>query len=207
MNSVHKERSARKRSLRFACSVAVLATALSVAGPAWGHSSARVESDDSPGPLDIVYALHDHERGRPGRLVLTIGTYERWEDALLEGPARNFIAFEFNLDVDKKRERRVFVRYKNGELVAEMFGPGYGDPSLQEPLAQVDLRRADSHSVTVAFSKRLLRRQIEEYRWVGTASFEDQESADCPTPGRQPPGLADGGYASCADFTRFIRHP
>lgn len=184
-----------------ACACAALA-ALTIVPTANAHKQTTIDVDETPGPLDIVYARLRHPEGR---IAVRIGTYEAWDDGVLERSQTNerrFVAVEFDTRQDDgaQVERRVVVTTEGGELVARMYGPGGGDP-MEEPLAEVDVRRPEGHSVNVSFPARLLGRKTTSYEWWAVTSFEAPGDADCP----KPEGPYDGGYGQCSDFTAAAR--
>lgn len=168
------------------------------AAPVAAHTWTTVDADDSAGPLDIVYARLRHPKAAAETTVKVV-TYETWDEGVLERPTggeRNFIGVEVDTRGDSGPERRIIVTTQNGELVASMYGPGWGDP-LEPPRATVEVRRPDEHSVAVTFPTRMLGRGTDSYRWAAVTSFEATDDASCP----KPEGPYDGGYGECADFT------
>ncbi len=193
----------RFRKLALIC---LIATALPL-GEASAHRDITLDKDDTEGPLDLVYAVLTHDTSG-ANIQVKAGTYEEWESALLvEGAEKRWVSFEFNLDADGIRERRIFITYIDSSLVAHMYGPGFGDPEMPHSrhIGEVEVWRPDAHSVKVAFSPRMLGRGVDAasgYRWIAGTSFEeDAIQSECAVP--DPHG--DGGYGTCRDFTRYSR--
>lgn len=171
-------------------------------GSAGAHSPAVVDPDDSEGPLDIVYAVHSHKPGKPSALRLRIGTYESWQPDQLSGEGRQFFSFEFHTDRDGMPDRRIMAWERDGVVAAEMYGQGFGEPVGEEQLGAVRVWRPDDHSLKVVFHQRLLGRGIDRLRWRGVSSFERPGHETC----RPPEPHGDGGYGTCSDFTRVVKH-
>lgn len=180
---------------------------LLVASPAWGHSQIRVDADDVEGPLDVVEVRQNHQKVPPRTIRLRLTTYETWESQVLERSSSNerrFVSFEFDTDGDTSgdAQRRVVIRYVDGQLEAGMYADGTSGDPLGPPMASVGVRRPDEHSVKVWFPRRLLGKGIRTYSWRTTTSFEAENDPTCP----KPEGPYDGGHGTCADFTPFERH-
>ena len=189
--------------------IGVLVTLLSsVAQPATGHLDVVFDDDDTSGPLDLVYTTLRDRKTETGRILTLRGTtYERWRSSVLDqGSGKRWISFEFNLERDETRERRIFVTHDEGELIARMFGPGFGDPYFTNSrfIGRADVLRPDGHSVKITFRRRMLGKGVRSFRWLATASYEEwgQFAETCPVP--EPHG--DGGYGVCRDFTKQTRH-
>lgn len=188
-----------RRTLALACAAL---SALTISPAVHAHTRTTIDVDETPGPLDIVYARLKH---REGRIAVRIGTYEAWDDDVLQRSQTNerrFVAVELDTRQDDAAqiERRVVVTTEDGELVARMYGPGAGDP-MGEPLAEVGVRRPEGHSVNVSFPARLLGRKTKAFEWWAVTSFEAPGDSECP----KPEGPYDGGYGQCSDFTAAAR--
>lgn len=189
--------------------VSLMAVGLFItASVAWGHTQTVLDSDDSEGPLDIVAARQAHEnvtwldaQGYPTEIVVVkVLTYETWDNDVIDQGGHRFISFEFNLDKSQDIER-CFVMNSNA---SETFGIMYKNCKYFDDhsmgLAIPARRIADGHGIRGYFPRKWLGNK-ESFRWRAVTSYE-QEGPPCAIP--DPHG--DGGYGTCADFTRWKRH-
>jgi hypothetical protein len=202
-----------------------VASLLLLAPTAFGHTKTALDPDDTSGPLDIVAARHGHETytisethtTAPDRhqtkVRLKLITYETWEHTAIAG-GKNFAGFEFNLDGDAGIERCAIVDSQDAqegggegktEYEVRIYeGCNYFDDKLIRSYESGHAGRPDAHSLRVTVPRRvLLGRGVKSYRWRAVTSFQEQDqSSPCPAP--DPHG--DGGYGTCADFTKWTRH-
>ncbi len=182
-----------------------------LASLAGAHERTVFDADDSPGPLDVAAARHRHQvqaesvepQAEPRRikvLSFNVRTYERWRSRLLSG-VKNFISVEFNLDRDPRIERCMVVTNTTDGLIARMYRQCiYFDDPL---VGAGNATRPNRYSVRISFRKRLLGPGIRVYAWRAISSYQDAEpGGSCPPP--EPHG--DGGYGSCSDPARWVRH-
>jgi hypothetical protein len=144
---------------------------------------------------------------------LKLITYETWEHTAIAG-GKNFAGFEFNLDGDAGIERCAIVDSQDAqegggegktEYEVRIYeGCNYFDDKLIRSYESGHAGRPDAHSLRVTVPRRvLLGRGVKSYRWRAVTSFQEQDqSSPCPAP--DPHG--DGGYGTCADFTKWTRH-
>lgn len=171
----------------------------------WAHPAATLDRDDSEGPLDIAGAASRHRRvgDEGGQYVdLELAVYEAWAESTVAG-GRNFVSFELEWDGDDGVERCVVVRASDdGSLRATVArNCVYLNDDQLDVAASVE--RPDEHSVVVRVPRRAVTGGRSTYRWRAVTSFEEQPQG---SPCAQPEPHGDGGYGTCADFTRWIEH-
>lgn len=183
------------------------------------HEQTKLDPDDSPGPLDLVATQHRHRTidfhgTGPGRLVTSLTfkvvTYETWSYEAIGG-GRNFVAFEIDVDLDRKMDRCIVVHSQTptegaarGYEVNVYEGCNYFDDRLIRSFGTENVRRPDEHSIRVVLGRRAaLGPGVKSYGWRAVTSFEEQNQ-DGPCPAPDPHG--DGGYGTCADFTGWKTH-
>ncbi len=89
-------------------------------------------------------------------------TRRRWKTKRLGGRYGTTLAFDFNLDGDRRQERQLRIRRRDGQLRAGMFR---GERWHKRVRGDVRVWRPDRRSVKVQFHVRLLRNGIASYRW------------------------------------------
>lgn len=178
--------------------------------PAASHEQTKFDADDSDGPLDVAAtrlrhvrlteaSLHPPRERKIVEIRLRISTYEQWDSELLQGP-HNFVAFEFNFDNDSNIERCIVITHGEHEPRAELRRNC--DYLNDEMIRVLSAHRPNKNGMITAIARHHLKKGIRDFRWRAVTSYEDDESAACPTP--EPHG--DGGYGSCRDFTEWKRH-
>ena len=173
--------------------------------PGMAHEQAKLDADETSGPLDIVVTQHRHRSLGPGTsLIFKIVTYEKWSrDVIAEGGHR-FISIELNLDQDSEIERCFVMNTNDSETFGIMYKNCryFGD----EQVGSKDFfpaRQLDEHTIRAEFPKRLLGRGVSQYRWRAVTSFEERNQDN---PCFAPESPRDGGYGICADFTDWKSH-
>jgi len=185
-----------------------------LAPTAFGHTKTALDPDDTSGPLDIAAVRTTHRvvgeqsTGDPEHfrrrtiLFFRLLTYETWNDEALSGE-KNFVSFEFDRDDNGAANRCVVIR---DDAQPDLTGRLFKDctyTSDDRLVAEFVVTRPDEHSVRFSIAKRQLGRRLWGYRWRAVTSYEEQNpNSPCPAP--NPHG--DGGYGTCADFTKWTRH-
>ncbi|HEX2058287.1 MAG TPA: hypothetical protein VHI71_07950 [Actinomycetota bacterium] len=191
---------------------ALVALVVAAAGPTAAHERTSLDGDDSRGPLDVVVARIRHrEIGVAGshggssrsatELRLRLVTYDKWGRKLLNGD-RRFIAFEFDLDDDKRIERCLVVKNGEEELTGRVYRGCY---RRMEPAGRTSVSRPDRHSIHTTIDKRRLGRRVRTLEWRVTTSFEVAgagEDGPCAATGGSP----SDPYGTCRDSTRWRPH-
>ena len=142
--------------------VAVVTSGAHMAGA--GISVVRDPQNDVRGRTVLDIATVEHGDGDSnGLLVHRLTTYGRWRPALLARGGE--ISFFFDTNGDAEFERRLDVRYSDGDLSAVMrdrkgrrVGTGHA-------------RQTGPRTVVVAFARSLLRTGIRRYRWFAFTGF------------------------------------
>lgn len=162
----------------------MLCAALLVPGAAWADGDRFRDPDEqpfceSPDPcpdsdyIDFDRASHGHG---PTDRVLQHGlhTRERWKTKDMGGRHGVTIYFDFDVNDNKSPDRRLRIRRKDGELLAQMYRGKYFRKKIGEP---VRAWRPDRRSIKVRFRVRLLGDDVDGYRW--RASWYNRALA-CP---------------------------
>lgn len=163
-------------------SAALLAVALTAAlvAPAAADVTTVLDGDDSPGRLDIAAAQAGHYTTAGGARWLRhrVVTYERWSNAVLDHSEENRrVSFFFKRGPGIDDFYQVWVRAgADGQLVGKMRR---GQEPHITTIGWVRVWRPDRHSVTIAFPKRYLGRNLTSYRWSVGTSYEDESSSRC----------------------------
>ncbi len=185
-----------------------LVVLLAIPGVALGKTD--LDPDDTAGPLDVVAARAKHffiAQTHPYRewavLNLKLITYETWTNDQLGG-IDSHVTFEFDLDGDGTVDRCLEIRRAaDGDLEGRMYTVGCefipGEPIGKPKRA----RRPDGHSLEIEFRKRWLGQGERKFRWRAVTSYDEENDSDCPRPEPLPP---ERRYATCTDFTRWLRH-
>ena len=158
----------------------------------------RVEdARDREGPLDLKFATHGH---RDGRLSHRIGMHDGWRSRVLAG-RKNWIGIWISTNEPARvegSERFVQVDYKRGRgLHATVYR---GAPGELEKVGSARVHRLSDRVVRVTFSRRLLGRGVDHYKWFIESSAE---RSGCG------PGVINEGalsYGSCGDTTNARMH-
>lgn len=206
------------RKIRIIGAIAV-AVFVGTMTPTIAHQQAKLDADDSPGPLDLVAAQHRHRTidfHGPGvgslrtSLTFRVVTYETWSYEAIGG-GKNFVAIEVDVDRDRKTDRCIVVTSQTPTEGAALGyqaniyeGCNYFDDRLIRSFGTENVRRPDEHSIRVILPKRAaVGRGVKSYGWRAVTSFEEQnQNSPCPAP--DPHG--DGGYGACADFSGWKTH-
>lgn len=148
-----------------------LATLLLLPGSAAADGGAFRDPDEHPfcesGPcpdrdyMDFRRLTFGHGR-KAGTVRHGIETRKRWKTKWLGG--RHGISFyvELNTDDDRRFERQLRIRRKNGELWAAVFRGKYHRKRVP---GHVRVWRPGRRSVKVRFATRLLGDDVDRYRW------------------------------------------
>lgn len=205
--------------MRYRVLAVLAATSLLIVAPAGAHVKTVLDPDDSPGPMDIVAARHRHRTvdfygpgvgGLRTSLIFKVVTYETWSYEAIDG-GKQFVAFELDLDHDRRMERCIVVTSQiptEGAALgfqANVYeGCNYFDDRLIRSFGTEHVSRGDEHSIRVSLPKRaVLGRGVKSYAWRAVTSFEEQnQNSPCPA----PEAHGDGGYGACADVTRWSKH-
>lgn len=112
--------------------------------------------------IDFRRLTFGHER--PARALRHgIETRKRWKTKWLGGRHGVSIYIDFNTDDDRRMERGLEIRRKDGKLWAGMFRGRYHRKRVP---GRVRVWRPDRRSVKVRFGKGLLRDELDGYRWT-----------------------------------------
>jgi hypothetical protein len=113
---------------------------------------------------------------RPSRLRHGLFTYERWRTNALGGRYGTTLVVEFDTDRDRRVDRELRIRRKDGRLWAGMFQEQpYFDDLVSE---QVRVWRPNRRGVKIAFQARLLGKGIRSYTW--RVWWFDRGGLECP---------------------------
>ena len=188
----------------------VSSVGFATATPTTSGARTVIDPDDSPGPLDLVYA--QQRSSNDGRtLIFRLGTYEEWDAPTVED-VRNFrwigVFFTHHRTTDGEWFRKLILEQDEGELTAKVYGRSVGGrPPQSEPLAD-NLRvwRPDLHSISVRFPARLLGKK--PYRWAANSSFEtigedDRGYPECNWEAAFSRPVND--FGKCTDFSPLVR--
>lgn len=150
----------------------LLASILLVPGSAWADGGRFRDPDEqpfceSPDPcpdrdyIDFDKATYGHGKGRSVRHG--VHTRERWKTKDMGGRHGVTIYFHFDTDDDRRVERMVRMRRKDGELWAQTFRGKYLRKRVGEPLR---VWRPDRRSIKVRIPLRVLGDDLDGYRWL-----------------------------------------
>lgn len=92
-------------------------------------------------------------------------TRKPWKAKRLGGRFGTTLAFEFNLDGDRRPERQLRIRRREGKLRAAVFR---GERWRKRVRGWVHVWRPDRRSARVEFDSRLLGEGVDSYRWRAT---------------------------------------
>lgn len=150
----------------------VLASSLLVPGSAWADGGRFRDPDEqpfceSPDPCpDTDYIDFDRVTFGHGRthreLRHGLHTRERWKTRDMGGRHGVTIYFDFDTNDNRSPDRRLRVRRKHGELLAQMYRGKYFRKKLGGPLR---VWRPDRRSIKIRFPVRLLGKGLEDYGW------------------------------------------
>ena len=170
------------------------------------HARLVTDLDDSPGPLDVVYA---GQRATSDTVRFRITTFERWPTSVLGGGYRwlgVFIRTSPSANPYLRSWRKVFVTLEgDGDLRADVYGAGKGGaPDGKRRLGRGRVSRPDAHSVAIVVPQRLLGSDLSSLFWFASSSFEtvgpdDEGFPDCNWEHFPPRPTHDWGL--CFDVT------
>lgn len=196
-----------RRTIAIICLVLIV-----LPGSAHARTQTVLDPDDTDGPLDTVAARHrpyklwvgtSHGEFTVPVIRLRLVTYEKWLPELLADD-RNFISFEFNRDADANIERCLVVKGSGSGLTSQLFKNClYMNDQPVTDSQEAFRAGGDEHVVEVDMGRRQIAGKKSRYWWRSVTSFETPEqNSACPA----PTPLADGGYATCTDATRWTKH-
>ena len=190
-------------SKRAAISMSVLASLFLSMGSALAHTSTVLDGDETPSPLDIVYARQSH--GPDRSLAFKVGTYEEWSNEVVAGGSGWLgVAFDVDMAPNRQEDRVLFVSQEQGQLRGRLYKSESWIFPTPELVGEVEVARPDTHSFRAVVPRWMLGRKRDSFRWHATSSFEDESREGCEPP---PEGqIVEGYHRGCSDWTRWRRH-
>lgn len=157
---------------RVAVAVAVMVAVAATVGIAGAGQASFKDPDEKPfceggdcpdtDYMDFRRATQGHG-AKPRQLRHGVHTYKRWKTKVLGGRRGTTIVIYFDVNGKNRPERQVKIRRKDGKLWAAMFR---GRPYFRRRIpGRVLVWRPDRRSIKVGFPARLLRDDIDRYRW------------------------------------------
>lgn len=156
----------QKACLAVAAASLVCAT-LFVGSQALGDVSAKNDSDDASGRLDIKKISHEHSSS--GRVLHRLTTFERWRARQLR--CRGNLHFVF-----PDQHRDVRVTFRNGTLIATILNTNNG-----AVVGSGKVFRPSRRSVEISLRRKFFG-SVDSYRW----SVHSEWLSACPNDGGDP---------------------
>jgi hypothetical protein len=186
--------------------VAVLSLLLSLfAPPALADRVAKLDGDDTPGPLDIARIEHKHLSGHPNVFVHKIVMESGWRRRAIHSTARHdrYIIVTFDVDPSKGShcigcitEREVLIRASRAHVVATLYNH-LGDPPRK--LRTLPVWRPSRRTIAFSIRRRQLsHKHIDFYDW-GVQTMYERTASLCPRSAPCPDTAPN-------DSNRLLRH-
>lgn len=172
-----------KRIALIACTCFLLAGSLTVA---LADTDRIQDANDTPGKLDVRFAVEGHKQTENDRLLRhRLTMFDRWSKRALARKG-NFIHLFFDTDSDGGYERRLKITARKGELRARMQAWRGLDS-----VGRADVWRPNRRSVSVSFPASWLGDGLEEYKWIAITNYAVDGEGKC--------GLQGDVYKACGD--------
>jgi hypothetical protein len=166
--------------------IAVGVAVLTLAGTSSADTTRLSDPNDTRGKLDVKYAVQGHRLISKVRMIRHRLTMRgRWNRRALK-PRNNFINLFFDTDDDKGFERRLNIDFRGTILRAKM----QTWRSLKK-VGIAKLWRPNRKSITVAFPKGWLGKDVDDYQWTAHTLYS--------IAGQGPCGFQTDVYKTCSD--------